>query len=279
MVRPGLPRAAALLLPILAGTTTALTQGSTAAARAEPLIPDSATGAGAEERPWPATTPPTFTRPATPLPATSRPAFNPADTARPSFTTPTYSSVEPAPPRPDRPQLVPRVVPVGDLSLQHPTSGFDGASPQPPQPLHYPLAVGASERDPWGWRFSRARRVWRMHTGLDLIVPSGTAVLAVLPGRVQRVDVIHGYGLTVLLDHGSGWSSLYAHLRQAAVLPGEQVGAGQSLGLVGQSGNASTPHLHLELRQRQPQGLVAVDPTPLLPAPRPGTSSASSMQP
>ena len=64
---------------------------------------------------------------------------------------------------------MPRVVPVGDLSLQHPTPGFDGASPQP---FHSPLAVGASERDPWGWRFSTARGVWRMHTGENLIVPS-----------------------------------------------------------------------------------------------------------
>jgi murein DD-endopeptidase MepM/ murein hydrolase activator NlpD len=102
-------------------------------------------------------------------------------------------------------------------------------------------------------------------------------VLAVLPGRVQRVDEINGYGLTVLINHGAGWSSLYAHLLKAAVFPGEIVGAGQHLGLVGQSGNASTPHLHLELRQRQPRGLVAVDPTALLPAlppaaPSPGTS-------
>lgn len=106
-----------------------------------------------------------------------------------------------------------------------------------------------------------------MHTGVDLIAPEGTAVLAVNGGRVQRVDVISGYGLTVLIDHGAGWSSLYAHLLEASVSPGESLRAGQPLGLVGQSGNASGPHLHLELRQRQPQGLVAVDPTPLLPAP------------
>ena len=136
-----------------------------------------------------------------------------------------------------------------------------------PGPLHYPLAAAPSEHAPWGWRFSTARGAWRMHTGVDLIAPQGTAVLAVNGRRVQRVDRIDGYGLTVLIDHGGGWSSLYAHLLQASVSPDDPVRAGQRLGLVGQSGNASTPHLHLELRQRQPQRLVAVDPTPLLPAP------------
>jgi murein DD-endopeptidase MepM/ murein hydrolase activator NlpD len=118
--------------------------------------------------------------------------------------------------------------------------------------------------DPWGWRYSEAHGAWRMHTGLDLIAPEGTEVRAVQAGRVLRVEEIEGYGLTVLLDHGGGWSSLYAHLLEASVAPGEQLAAGQPLGLVGRSGNATAPHLHLELRQRQGQGLVAVDPTPWL---------------
>jgi murein DD-endopeptidase MepM/ murein hydrolase activator NlpD len=118
-----------------------------------------------------------------------------------------------------------------------------------------------------------------MHTGLDLIVPEGTAVQAVQAGRVQRVGEISGYGLTVLIEHGGGWSSLYAHLWKASVEEGETVGAGQPLGLVGQSGNATTPHLHLELRQRQAQGLVAVDPAPLLPAPPAAGVIAGDLRP
>jgi murein DD-endopeptidase MepM/ murein hydrolase activator NlpD len=173
-----------------------------------------------------------------------------------------------APIRPERPAVVPRVVSVGDLALQDQPPAPGDAMSRPPEPLHYPLAVASSEQDPWGWRFSTARGAWRMHTGLDLIAPEGTAVLAVQTGRVQRVDVIDGYGLTVLIDHGAGWSSLYGHLLNASVGLGESVRAGQPLGSVGQSGNASTPHLHLELRQRQPQGLVAVDPTTLLPDPQ-----------
>jgi murein DD-endopeptidase MepM/ murein hydrolase activator NlpD len=188
-----------------------------------------------------------------------------------------------APIRPERPAVVPRVVSVGDLALQDQTPAPGDAMPGPPESFQYPLAEASFEQNPWGWRFSTARGAWRMHTGLDLIAPEGTAVLAVQTGRVQRVDVIAGYGLTVLIDHGGGWSSLYAHLLNVSVGPGESVRAGQPLGAVGQSGNASTPHLHLELRRRQPEGLVAVDPSPLLAEPqdsdlrkRPASRTAST---
>ncbi|MCP9834190.1 MULTISPECIES: M23 family metallopeptidase [unclassified Cyanobium] len=239
---------ALLLLLLLLPGGTAAAAGTGAGSPGEPPIPDSATGAGEEA-------------PHEPSPERVAPASKPAAT------------------RPERPALLPREVPVGDLALQARESGAGEAAAGPLAPLHYPLAVAASEQDPWGWRFSQARGAWRMHTGLDLIAPEGTAVLAVQTGWVQRVAEISGYGLTVLIDHGGGWSSLYAHLRQASVAEGESVGAGQPIGAVGQSGNASTPHLHLEVRQRQPQGLVAVDPTPLLPAPPAGGAIAGDMRP
>jgi murein DD-endopeptidase MepM/ murein hydrolase activator NlpD len=137
---------------------------------------------------------------------------------------------------------------------------------RPGQPLQlvYPLPERAAEVDPYGWRWSPSRQAWRMHAGQDLITAAGTPVLAMLPGRVVLVDDIDGYGLTVLLDHGRGWQTLYAHLLEAAVLPGAQLAAGERLGRVGQSGRASTAHLHVELRRRTPGGMVALDPTPLL---------------
>jgi murein DD-endopeptidase MepM/ murein hydrolase activator NlpD len=254
---PARPKRASVLLALL------LLPGAAAAAGidppgvpGEPPIPDSATGAGSEASPLPEVLPP-----AVPPPARVTPTPTPAAT------------------RPERPALVPREVPVGDLALHPQTPGplEPAAGPQPA--LHYPLAMAATEQDPWGWRYSEVRGAWRMHTGLDLIVPEGTAVLAVRAGRVMRVDAISGYGLTVLIDHGGGWSSLYAHLRHASVAEGDTVGSGQPIGEVGQSGNASTPHLHLELRQRQPRGLVAVDPTPLLPAPPGGGTIAAGSRP
>lgn len=245
---PGAP-ALLLLLPLSAVAADRIPIHA-APAREEVLIPDSATGAEARPR-REAVLPPALVAP------------------RPS----------PAPSRPERPSQVPRVVPVGDLALQGKPALAGDAGARPPQLLHYPLAVAASDQDPWGWRLSTARGAWRMHTGVDLIAPEGTAVLAVNVGRVQRVDQIDGYGLTVLIDHGGGWSSLYAHLQRASVSPGEALRAGQPLGSVGRSGNASTPHLHLEVRQRQPQGPVAIDPTPLLPA-APGSGAlAGDMRP
>ena len=103
-----------------------------------------------------------------------------------------------------------------------------------------------------------------MHAGQDLIAPEGLPVLAMLPGQVLLVEEIDGYGLTVLLDHGRGWQTLYAHLSEAAVAVGDRLAAGARLGSVGQSGRANTAHLHVELRRRTPGGMVALDPTPLL---------------
>ncbi|WP_216902382.1 M23 family metallopeptidase [Synechococcus sp. CCY 9618] len=244
MAPPHPRRAQALLLLLLLLPGAVAAGDDTPGAWGDPPIPDSATGAGAESQPLPEAVLP-------PLPPAPRLAPTPA----------------PAATRPGRPALVPREVPVGDLALQAGSPGPGEAAAGPLPPLHYPLAVAATEQDPWGWRFSSSRGAWRLHTGLDLIVPEGTAVLAVQAGRVQRVDQINGYGLTVLIDHGGGWSSLYAHLRQASVAEGDTVAAGQPVGEVGETGNASTAHLHLELRQRQLGGLVAVDPTPLLPVP------------
>ncbi|WP_231594759.1 M23 family metallopeptidase [Synechococcus sp. CBW1107] len=234
-------------------------------ASAVPLIPDSASGAGSEDETW---TEAIRQQPGDGPPAAALLAPLPLAPGSPE-----------APPRPERPATVPAQVAVGDLVLEGQPPGPGEAAARPPEPLHYPLARPASEQDPWGWRYARAGGAWRMHTGVDLVAPEGTAVLAVNGGRVQRVDVISGYGLTVLIDHGGGWSSLYAHLLEASVSAGESLRAGQPLGLVGQSGNASGPHLHLELRQRQPQGLVAVDPTPLLPAPPSAGPIAGDLRP
>jgi murein DD-endopeptidase MepM/ murein hydrolase activator NlpD len=173
-------------------------------------------------------------------------------------------------PPPPRPTITPAETEVAALGS---ADGVGLAAlaglPAPGQPLRltYPLDQPATEIDPYGWRFSTARQAWRMHTGVDLIVAEGTAVRAVLPGRVRLVEVISGYGLTVVIEHGRGWQSLYAHLLDASVRPGEAVVAGQSLGRVGQSGRATTPHLHVELRRLREGRLVALDPGPLLQAP------------
>ena len=133
-----------------------------------------------------------------------------------------------------------------------------------PPALTYPLKRFAASMDPWGWRYSQRRGAWRMHTGVDLAADEGTPVLAASAGRVLLVESISGYGTTVLLDHGAGWQTLYAHLLSTSVATGQRLSQGEVLGAVGMTGSASGPHLHFELRRRG-SSLLALDPTPHLP--------------
>ena len=75
---------------------------------------------------------------------------------------------------------------------------------------------------------------------------------------------ISGYGLTVLLDHGRGWQTVYAHLQSSNVRAGELVHARDRMGRVSRSGSASTDHLHVELRRQEGGQVFALDPGPLL---------------
>lgn len=153
-------------------------------------------------------------------------------------------------------------------SLSTPQAGSGSAGVMPS--LGYPINQAPIEVSPFGMRYSESRGAWKMHTGIDLIVTEGTPVLASAQGRVILVDEVSGYGLTVVVDHGGGWQTLYAHLFELAVQPGEVVHRGQPLGRVGESGRASTPHLHYEVRQRRGDRMVALDPGPILRAQVPG---------
>lgn len=167
--------------------------------------------------------------------------------------------------RPQAPAEIPSQVVVADVLAY-------GSKPEPSLlskadsglQLAYPLGEWADSMDPWGWRYSESKGAWRMHTGVDLAAPMGTPVLAAKAGRVALVQAVGGYGNTVLLDHGDGVETLYAHLQQALVREGDWIGQGAQLGAVGTTGAATGPHLHFELRTRA-QALQAIDPTPHLP--------------
>ena len=185
-------------------------------------------------------------------------------------TVPTPAAAAAAAGLPPKPQLIPPETPVADVVLATARAAVlkpDQAWPlRPGDPLRlvYPLAVPATEVDLYGWRYSDTRKAWRMHAGQDLAGPEGTPVLAMLPGHVVLVEMLDGYGLTVVLDHGRGWQTLYAHLLDSAVQPGDFLPAASVLGRLGQTGRASGPHLHVELRRRLGDRMMALDPTPLL---------------
>ncbi len=100
----------------------------------------------------------------------------------------------------------------------------------------------------------------RMHSGIDIGAGYGASVRAGAAGVVVVAGDASGYGNTVVIDHGGGVATLYAHLSKLGVRVGQTVTGGQTVGAVGSSGNSTGPHLHFEVRV---QG-VPVDPTPYL---------------
>jgi murein DD-endopeptidase MepM/ murein hydrolase activator NlpD len=104
--------------------------------------------------------------------------------------------------------------------------------------------------------FGAPRRSHR-HSGIDIAGKSGDHVLAARDGVVVYSGAsMRGYGKTVILDHGGGVRSLYAHNSKLLVNNGERVQRGQTIARVGRSGNASTEHCHFEIREHD----VAQDP-------------------
>lgn len=82
------------------------------------------------------------------------------------------------------------------------------------------------------------------HSGLDFAVPAGTAIKAPADGVVTIVADYFFNGKTVFIDHGQGFITMYCHLSEFQVEPGQQVGRGQVIGKVGATGRATGPHLH-----------------------------------
>ena len=90
----------------------------------------------------------------------------------------------------------------------------------------------------------------KKHRGIDFAGKIGTELMAVAPGRVISAGERVGYGLTVEIDHGLGFTTLYAHLSRATVARGDWVRPGTVVGLGGSSGRSTGPHLHYEIRYK-----------------------------
>lgn len=103
-----------------------------------------------------------------------------------------------------------------------------------------------------------------VHPGIDIALPIGTAVRASGGGTVLEAGEQAEYGRYVLVEHPDGYQTVYGHLSRIAVAPGVVVGAGQVVGLTGNTGNSSAPHLHFEIRQHG----SSIDPRTLLKEPR-----------
>ncbi len=103
----------------------------------------------------------------------------------------------------------------------------------------------------FGYRFHPILRYQRLHTGIDLSARPGTPVYATGDGVVKKAgrsgDGYGGYGIVVMVDHGFGIQTLYAHLNSCTVRKGQKVKRGEQVGTVGSTGMASGPHLHYEV--------------------------------
>ncbi|MBS7789182.1 M23 family metallopeptidase [Roseococcus sp. SDR] len=100
------------------------------------------------------------------------------------------------------------------------------------------------------------------HYGLDVAGPVGTPILAAQSGKVTLAADFHFFGKLIVLDHGHGVNTLYAHLSAIEVREGEEVSQGSRIGAMGATGRVTGPHLHFSLSWYR----VWLDPQPLLPA-------------
>ena len=108
--------------------------------------------------------------------------------------------------------------------------------------------VNAPITSDFGWRIHPIYGTRRLHAGTDFGVDEGTPVHAADGGVVVEAGWISGYGYTVIIDHGNGMSTLYAHNSDVAVSPGQTVSKGQVVSYSGNTGGSTGPHLHFEVR-------------------------------
>jgi murein DD-endopeptidase MepM/ murein hydrolase activator NlpD len=117
------------------------------------------------------------------------------------------------------------------------------------------LPIGAPVEDkvitsPFGSRKDPFTKTYKQHKGIDFAGKIGTELYAVAPGRVISAGERIGYGTTVEIDHGLGFTTLYAHLSKIMVSRGDWVRPGTVIGLGGSSGRSTGPHLHYEIRYK-----------------------------
>lgn len=120
---------------------------------------------------------------------------------------------------------------------------------RPPQAeVAAPGVRGGRATSGFGYRIHPILGGLRFHAGIDIARPAGTRIIAASAGTVVLAGWAAGYGLLVMIDHGRGLQTRYAHLSSLGVAPGQQVRRGDVLGSVGSTGRSTGPHLHYEVR-------------------------------
>lgn len=122
--------------------------------------------------------------------------------------------------------------------------------------FQWPIPTHSRISSPFGMRTCPISRRQQHHAGIDVPAPTGTRIIAAADGYVRFAGWSGGYGITVIIDHGNGYSTLYAHNSRNRVEAGQFVSRGQLIADVGSTGMSTGPHLHFEIRINN----TAVDP-------------------
>lgn len=102
---------------------------------------------------------------------------------------------------------------------------------------------------PFGMRYHPIYKDYRRHTGIDIAMSSGSPIYAADGGKVVYVGYNGGYGMMIKIDHGENIETIYAHLSKYYVSVGDKVFKGEKIGLSGNTGTSTGPHLHFEVRK------------------------------
>ena len=129
------------------------------------------------------------------------------------------------------------------IKRQQSSAKYTGGKMNWPVPNYYRVS------SPFGWRVHPIFGTKKMHTGVDIPAPTGTNIVAANGGKVQFAGVSGGYGNIVILDHGGGITTLYAHNSRLLVKTGQTVKKGQAIAKAGSTGYSTGPHLHFEVRR------------------------------
>ena len=104
----------------------------------------------------------------------------------------------------------------------------------------------------WGWRIHPIYKIRKFHYGLDFTAPIGTPIYSTADGKIQYIikatdKSSRGYGNLIIIDHGYGYRTLYAHMHKFSVKVGQEIKRGKIIGFVGNTGLSTGPHLHYEV--------------------------------
>lgn len=140
------------------------------------------------------------------------------------------------------------------VELQRNTNPYSGGV------MLWPVEGYSRISSSFGYRIHPIFNVQKLHTGIDIPAPTGTKARAASDGIVIYADWLGSYGKAVMIDHGGGIVTLYAHNSSILVSEGETVSRGQAISKIGSTGNSTGPHLHFEVRKNG----AYVDPIPWL---------------